>query len=64
MSATNELEGFTPDPELGQAVYEMDRAHVFHSWSAQALIKPMTLARAQGSYVWDYSGKRYLDLSS
>lgn len=57
-------EGFTPDPALGQSVYDMDREHVFHSWSAQSLIKPMTIAGAQGSYVWDYTGKRYLDLSS
>jgi len=38
-----------------------DRAHVFHSWSAQGLIDPMPIAGAGGSYFWDYSGKRYLD---
>lgn len=57
-------EGFTPDPALGQSVYDEDRAHVFHSWSAQSLLKPMCIAGAQGSWVWDYTGKRYLDLSS
>ncbi|HLT10612.1 MAG TPA: aminotransferase class III-fold pyridoxal phosphate-dependent enzyme, partial [Micromonosporaceae bacterium] len=41
-----------------------DRAHVFHSWSAQALIDPLPVAGAQGSYFWDYSGKRYLDFAS
>ncbi len=41
-----------------------DRAHVFHSWSAQGLIDPMPIAGAGGSYFWDYSGKRYLDFSS
>ena len=41
-----------------------DRAHVFHSWSAQELIDPLPIARAQGSYFWDTDGKRYLDLSS
>jgi taurine--2-oxoglutarate transaminase len=41
-----------------------DRAHVFHSWSAQGLIDPMPIAGALGSYFWDYSGKRYLDFSS
>jgi taurine--2-oxoglutarate transaminase len=41
-----------------------DRAHVFHSWSAQALIDPMPIAGASGSYFWDYSGTRYLDFSS
>ena len=37
---------------------------MFHSWSAQELIDPLPIARAQGSYFWDYDGKRYLDLSS
>jgi taurine--2-oxoglutarate transaminase len=41
-----------------------DRAHVFHSWSAQELIDPLPIARAQGSYFWDYDGNRFLDLSS
>ncbi|MEU8658371.1 aspartate aminotransferase family protein [Actinoplanes philippinensis] len=41
-----------------------DRAHVFHSWSAQGLIDPLPIERALGSHFWDYSGKRYLDFSS
>ena len=41
-----------------------DRAHVFHSWSAQGLIDPLPIADALGSYFTDYSGKRYLDFSS
>jgi taurine--2-oxoglutarate transaminase len=41
-----------------------DRAHVFHSWSAQGLINPMPIEGALGSYFWDYTGKRYLDFSS
>jgi taurine--2-oxoglutarate transaminase len=41
-----------------------DRAHVFHSWSAQAHIDPMPIARAEGSHFWDYDGNRYLDFSS
>jgi taurine--2-oxoglutarate transaminase len=41
-----------------------DRAHVFHSWSAQALIDPMPIASASGSYFTDYDGNRYLDFSS
>jgi taurine--2-oxoglutarate transaminase len=47
--------------EQGARVYAADRAHVFHSWSAQELIKPMVIAGAGGSYVWDYDGRRYLD---
>jgi taurine--2-oxoglutarate transaminase len=37
---------------------------VFHSWSAQGLIDPMPIAGAQGSYFWDYTGRRYLDFAS
>ena len=55
---------FTPDPAEGQRVYDLDRAHVFHSWSAQAQIKPLPVAAAEGCYMWDYDGNRYLDFSS
>ncbi|MBC7307886.1 MAG: aspartate aminotransferase family protein, partial [Dietzia sp.] len=48
----------------GSTVRELDRSHVFHSWSAQALIDPLPIQRAQGSHFWDYDGKRYLDFSS
>ena len=41
-----------------------DRAHVFHSWSAQALIDPLPIASASGSTFTDYVGKTYLDFSS
>jgi taurine--2-oxoglutarate transaminase len=44
--------------------YDLDRAHVFHSWSAQAALQPMVIERAEGSYVWDDAGRRYLDLAS
>jgi taurine--2-oxoglutarate transaminase len=47
-----------------QRVRRDDRSHVFHSWSAQALIDPLPIARAQGSYFWDYQDKRFLDFSS
>jgi taurine---2-oxoglutarate transaminase len=44
--------------------YDLDRAHVFHSWSAQATLDPMVIAKAEGSRVWDEDGKDYLDFSS
>lgn len=44
--------------------YELDRAHVFHSWSAQGSLKPFVIAGAEGVEVWDDEGKRYLDFSS
>ena len=59
-----ETAAVNPDPQRGREVYDLDRAHVFHSWSAQDKIAPMPIAGAEGSYVWDYDGTRYLDLSS
>ncbi len=47
----------------GKRAYELDRKHVFHSWSAQAQIKPMTVLAAQGAYVWDGDGNKLLDYS-
>lgn len=52
------------DTARDSLIRERDRAHVFHSWSAQAKIDPLPLAGAEGSHFWDYSGKRYLDFSS
>lgn len=44
--------------------YELDRTHVFHSWSAQAELTPMTITASQGCHVWDGDGRRLLDFSS
>ena len=41
-----------------------DRAHVFHSWSAQALISPVPIAGGSGAEFWDDDGNRYLDFCS
>src|SRR5580658_233474 len=54
----------TPDPARGAEVFDTDRAHVFHSWSAQKALKPLAIAGGEGCYVWDYDGQRYLDFSS
>lgn len=54
----------TANPSRGKEVYDLDRAHVFHSWSAQGAIKPMTVAGGLGSYFWDFDGNKYLDFSS
>jgi taurine---2-oxoglutarate transaminase len=53
-----------PDPARGAEVIAMDRAHVFHSWSAQAALTPLPVAAAEGCYFWDFDGNRYLDFSS
>src|SRR3954447_9339046 len=51
------------DPEAARRTYELDRAHVFHSWSAQAELTPLVLTGGQGSWVWDGDGTPYLDFS-
>ncbi len=51
-------------PTTEEQVRRDDRAHVFHSWSAQAHIDPMPIARAEGSRFWDYEGREFLDFSS
>ena len=53
-----------PDPQGAARAYELDRAHVFHSWSAQAALTPFVPMGAQGSWVWDGEGTPYLDFSS
>ncbi|MBK8461338.1 MAG: aspartate aminotransferase family protein [Micropruina sp.] len=54
----------TSDAERGARVRDLDRAHVFHSWSAQALINPIPLAGGSGSHFWDFEGRSYLDFAS
>jgi taurine--2-oxoglutarate transaminase len=44
--------------------YLDDRAHVFHSWSAQGTLDPVEIIGGSGSYFWDTAGKKYLDFSS
>jgi taurine---2-oxoglutarate transaminase len=52
------------DAGLDEYVVELDRAHVFHSWSAQGALSPMVVAGGSGSRVWDHSGREWLDFSS
>ena len=52
------------NPEAGQRARDDDRKHVLHSWSIKSKIDPLPIARAEGRYIWDFDGKRYLDFSS
>lgn len=47
-----------------QASTAADRAHVFHSWSAQGSLQPLPIAGGSGAVFWDHEGNRYLDFSS
>ena len=50
--------------DLDARTKDLDRAHVFHSWSAQGALDPMVIAGGSGTTVWDHAGTRYLDFSS
>ncbi|SNY79165.1 taurine---2-oxoglutarate transaminase [Nocardia amikacinitolerans] len=50
--------------DLDARAYELDRSHVFHSWSAQAALHPVVLAGGRGCRVWDHAGREYLDFAS
>ncbi len=52
------------NPADGTRAYNLDKAHVFHSWSAQAALDPMVIAGGKGSQVWDFDGNTWLDFSS
>ena len=54
----SEPKTLTPDE-----TYALDRAHVFHSWSAQAALKPMVVTKTSGSRLWDGDGNEYLDFT-
>src|SRR5690606_21485475 len=48
----------------GTRAYDLDLAHVFHSWSAQGSLDPFVVAGGLGSTLWDFEGREYLDFSS
>lgn len=58
------ISGPAADLDADAQVRADDRGHVFHSWSAQAMIDPLPVAGGAGSTFWDYAGNSYLDFSS
>ncbi|MFE7843821.1 aspartate aminotransferase family protein [Microbacterium sp. NPDC057407] len=52
-----------PD-DLDATAKTLDRAHVFHSWSAQAALDLPVIAGGSGTVVWDHAGNRMLDFAS
>jgi taurine--2-oxoglutarate transaminase len=53
-----------PSPADGQRAFTLDRAHVFHSWSAQGALNPFVMAGGLGTTIWDFDGNTFLDFSS
>ncbi|WP_183099329.1 aspartate aminotransferase family protein [Nocardioides pelophilus] len=50
--------------DLDARTTELDRQHVFHSWSAQGGLALLPIAGGEGTRVWTHAGKSYLDFSS
>ena len=42
-------------------VKRIDRRHVIYSWKAQRDVDPIVIDRAEGIYLWDADGKKYID---
>lgn len=59
MSLNDRLQGMT-----NQDVKQLDRAHVFHSWSTQGTLNPLAIKSGKGCRLWDFDGREYLDFSS
>ena len=57
-------ESSVPVPPGGPTALELDRAHVFHSWSAQGSLAPMTIVGGKGCELYDDAGRVLLDFSS
>jgi taurine--2-oxoglutarate transaminase len=53
-----------PAIDLDELTAQLDRAHVFHSWSAQGALQPFVIAGGQGCRVHDHAGRSYLDFAS
>lgn len=58
-------ESITPPSEgLGEAVIKDNQDYTLFSWSKQKGIAPIAVKYAEGVYLYDYDGKRYIDFSS
>jgi len=59
------IEEFQNDPsEVGDAVIHNNEDYTLFSWSKQKGTNPIAVKYAEGVYLYDYDGKRYIDFSS
>lgn len=55
----------TPPKEgLGEAIIQNNQDYTLFSWSKQKGTNPIAVKHAEGVYLYDYDGKRYIDFSS
>jgi len=48
----------------GEQIVEATKRHTLFEWSAQSVVDPIPVARAQGIYFWTPEGKRFMDFNS
>lgn len=54
----------TTPPRTRQEILDLSRETTLYEWTSQKAIKPMVIDRAEGIYLWDVDGKRYMDFNS
>jgi taurine--2-oxoglutarate transaminase len=47
-----------------QEILDLSREHTLYDWAVQSALSPIAIDHAQGVYMWDANGKRYLDFNS
>ncbi|MFT8987202.1 MAG: aspartate aminotransferase family protein [Bifidobacterium psychraerophilum] len=55
---------FPGDSTIWDDASALDKAHVFHSWSAQGKVHPFEIVSGHGSTLVDAQGREYLDFTS
>jgi taurine--2-oxoglutarate transaminase len=45
-------------------IADLNRRHTLFTWSAQAGLDPIEIARGEGAHFWDAAGRKFLDLAS
>ncbi|MBW2459185.1 MAG: aminotransferase class III-fold pyridoxal phosphate-dependent enzyme, partial [Deltaproteobacteria bacterium] len=45
-------------------IVDLCKRHTVFSWSAQKNVNPIAIDHAEGIYIWDTDGKRYIDFNS
>lgn len=49
---------------VNQQIVQDCKDYTLFSWSAQGKLNPINIEKAEGVYMWDRDGKRYIDFSS
>ena len=60
----NILEKIIPQKSEAAEIIENNQEYTLFSWSKQKGTNPIAVKNAEGVYLYDYDGKRYIDFSS